>query len=582
MAFFDLHFHPTFKKFITKYEDKLGSQRTIEDLESDIVLKNKVLNWLDKFLLRILNSQSSIKDCIDSDTRLGVASLCNLELGYADSQGFMAELLQSKITDPLDKRYFDTITNREISYYKMMLKELDLYRTICKNDKRVEMICRKNHSNLSQMKNSTKLKLLISLEGSHNLSRYRVGHLMPLKYDEVKDSDSHLPHDSFLESLRQSPKIGTDVVESFKNFMQLLWDNDMDMLCMNMTHVSFISSQDIATHAFAMKMLHHPTFFPLRSGLSKNGERLVKAFSNLELKDKTGNLKKAPVLIDIKHLSLSSRKDLYQFRKNEGITQPLVASHVGVTGYPENLWKSSIFKTKVEKVTTNSYKMQMRKRISGIIQNKAHYFNPWSINLMNEDIIEILNSNGLIGISLDVRILGFPQLLGPKKKGDKEYISKQDFEELFPDLKAIKDSHLAEVKAEDDDEESYPNKQESQILCFTFQIIHILKVAYMYCPKVKNPWDHICVGSDYDGLIEPIQRCTSISNINVFKEALKSKDSGLLTAAEAYYKQNGGVRKIQEELSDPNFLSKVVDKIMFENGERFVNNWLAGKAGAAC
>lgn len=580
MAFFDLHFHPTFKKFLTKYEDKLGSQRSFEELESDIVLKNKTLNWLDKFLLRILNSQTSIKSCLESNTRLGIASLCNLELGYADSQGFMAELLQSKITDPLDKKYFDAITKREISYYKMMLKELDLYRTICKNDKRVEMICRKDHSNLNQMKNSTQLKLLISLEGSHNLSRYRVGHLTPLKYDEVKDSDSHLPHDSFLESLRQSPQIGTDVVESFKNFMQLLWDNGMDMLCMNITHVSFISSQDIATHAFAMKLLHHPTFFPLRSGLSANGKRLVKAFSELELKDKNGKLKKAPVLIDIKHLSLSSRKDLYEFRRKEGISLPMVASHVGVTGYAEELWKSSIYKTKVEEVTTNSYKIQMRKRISGVIKNKPHYFNPWSINLMNEDIKEILESNGLIGISLDVRILGFPQLLGPKKKGDKEYISKQDFEVLFPDIKAVKDSHLAEVKAEEDDEDQYPNKAESQILCFALNVIHVVNVAYMHSPKTKNPWDHICVGSDYDGLIEPLQKCSSIADIDKLKDALLSDDHGLLTAAEAYYKQNGGQRKIKEELADKNFRKKVVDKIMFENGERFVNNWLAGKPGA--
>lgn len=51
----------------------------------------------------------------------------------------------------MDQKYFELVERGEISYYRMMLKELDLYRQISKGDNRVEMICRKLHKNLDSL-----------------------------------------------------------------------------------------------------------------------------------------------------------------------------------------------------------------------------------------------------------------------------------------------------------------------------------------------------------------------------------------------------------------------------------------------
>lgn len=113
--------------------------------------------------------------------------------------------------------------------------------------------------------------------------------------------------------------------------MQLLWDNDMDMMYMTITHLTHIAEQNLATHAFGLKMLQHSAFYPTGNGISRMGYELIKAFSDLKLTDNEGKFVKAPVLADIKHLGLKSRMDLYAFRKSNNIKDPLVASHMGVT-----------------------------------------------------------------------------------------------------------------------------------------------------------------------------------------------------------------------------------------------------------
>lgn len=66
--------------------------------------------------------------------------------------------------------------------------------------------------------------------------------------------------------------------------------------------------------------------------------------------------------------------------------------------------------------------------------NNDFSFNPWSINLMDEDIIEILKSGGILGVSLDVRILGFQSKVGLNMAGDEEYLSTPDFQTHFPQI----------------------------------------------------------------------------------------------------------------------------------------------------
>jgi len=122
------------------------------------------------------------------------------------------------------------------------------------------------------------------------------------------------------------------------------------------------------------------------------------------------------ILIDIKHMSLEARKQYYEILRNEFASEkiPIIMSHGGVTGVsydkmPVVKCKRCCRWTKVE-----YYRPQ------GLDKTK---FNPWSINLYDEEIREIVNSEGLIGLELDARILGSRQ----KKRADlTEYFSRRE------------------------------------------------------------------------------------------------------------------------------------------------------------
>lgn len=579
-SFFDFHFHPIFKKFITQYEPYFPTQRKSHDLEARINLKNFMADKVDDWFLHILQSQSALSDCVRGGTKLGVAALANLEFGFADSKGTMASILKSDFTKPMDRKYFEMVQKGEVSYYRMMLKELDLYRAVCKQNPQIQMICRKNHKNLKDL-NAT-LKLLVSLEGGHNLFRLKIG--QTIVHDSVAQYSAYDQNDSFTKSMNDGPKMGINPIESLKNFMQLLWDNDMDMLYMTVTHLTHVTEQNLATHGFGMKMLKHPSFYPAGNGLTPLGKEFIKACGDLKLTNEKGEKVSAPVLIDLKHLGLKSRQDLYQFREANNIKLPLVASHIGVTGYSTNEWKQAIKNNKSKIYNyqgVRTVEVQTERKACGkwgSIVNNDFSFNPWSINLMDDDIVKVLESNGLLGVSLDVRILGFQAQIGLNTGDTSEYLSTADFQTHFPHI-SLQNLPVEKLETMAVEEESWliPTKEDRHPLCFCFNIIHIVTVGYLRGPEGINPWNHISVGSDYDGLIEPMKVCYNILSIDDLEYNLLK---WLPTAAKAYYDENGGVEFIQKDLKDLTKLKSIVKKIMYENGERFVNNWLKGKPRA--
>lgn len=581
--YFDFHFHPLFKKFITQYEPHFPTNRKNDELVGRIALKNVIAEKVDEIILHILQSQAAIKDCIEGQTHIGISALANLEYGFADSKGATASILKSNFTKPLDQQYFDMVKRGEISYYRLMLKELDLYRAVSQQNPKVQMLCRKLHKNVKDTGTKAQLNLLISLEGGHNLFRLKVG--QTVQPDTIAENQSYKQDDSFTQSMLAGSDMGINPVASFKEFMQLLWDNKMDMMYFTVTHLTHVAEQYLATHGFGMKLLKHPSFYPAGNGITPLGFELIKACNELQLKDDQGNMVAAPVLIDIKHLGLKSRQDLYKYRADNNIKLPLVASHIGVTGYTMNEWKQELKTNKCKVIQhegVRAVEIQMERKNSGkwgSIMNRDFSFNPWSINMMDEDILQVLDSNGLIGISLDVRILGFQALIGLNSGDQSEYLSTADFQTHFPNIH-LHNLPITPTETMQAATESWlvPTKEDRHPLCFCFNIIHIINIGLLRGEEGLNPWNHICIGSDYDGLIEPLKICYDISSIKDLEYNLLK---WLPTAAKAYYDENGGVESIQHELKDLQTLKKLVKKIMYENGARFVNNWLQGKSGAA-
>jgi hypothetical protein len=182
------------------------------------------------------------------------------------------------------------------------------------------------------------------------------------------------------------------------------------------------------------------------------------------------------ILIDINHMSAASRSDFYKNvlrpfnykagNKNRKI--PLIASHTGYSG--------------IDRLEVQIRNAHQDKEVDNFRINK---FLAWGINLTDEDIIEIHQSNGLIGISFDQRILG---------RGPTPWFAHLG-------LKAL-DRRLA-------------------IGLFERTIEQIISVPFAY--HMDDPlriWDTLCLGTGFDGQMDPVNRYPTVLQFKIFEDDL--------------------------------------------------------------
>ena len=300
----------------------------------------------------------------------------------------------------------------------------------------------------------------------------------------------------------------------FKNLDDL--SKDFRLFAMNLCH---FQQQPIANHAFAMQVLNDlQPFYPTARGITPWGFEVIR------------QLYKRGILVDLKHLGHFSRKELYRMRAEEGIQLPLICSHAGVTGISEMERLNYVYE-QPPKDEGPVWKINYLKKW-GHVKDTA--YNMISLNLYDEDIEEIIISGGMIGISLDQRIIGFPgdepllykEAIFPT---DLDYISKMEQDVFFgpqpPDSHQPRPADNEEVMNFDDAANQNAGfTDQLHALYFLNQVLHILWVAKKSKRgiKLKDAAGLICIGSDLDGLINPIDCCMSTAAYADFKNSLLS------------------------------------------------------------
>jgi Membrane dipeptidase (Peptidase family M19) len=183
------------------------------------------------------------------------------------------------------------------------------------------------------------------------------------------------------------------------------------------------------------------------------------------------------ILIDVKHMSKKARNAYYAILasdeyKDEKI--PIVYSH-GACDFEENN----------------------------------------QINLNTTDVLEIYKSEGIIGIEIDQRILGF-----------KNHRSRKNNEAYF-DAKS-----------------------------FWKQVIAIAEHAYDN--DFENPWQCIALGSDYDGIINPLDSFRDSSTVEELR-------NNLIAHLDDYWSSNAKIPKNYKGNS-----SQIIHQIMYQNAFDFI------------
>ena len=538
--FVDIHCHPELKTFLSA---------NIEQNRTDCWQKiniGRLLELIDRVLLgNILGSQSSLSQLSNASGTIALSGMYAIEKAMANGVLFkqfgfnkklwevVRRLKNSNYNNIIDPDLLYRISLPQTSYYSMFLED------------QAHLFNSQMYNNGFKVMNSIndydpgQLNLILTLEGGHNL------------YDQAASTTPNGNMVNNLKALRQSGK---------------------RYLFMSLAHVE---QNTLCTHAYAMKLLHHDDFMPAGQGITSLGEEVIREALTEPRR----------ILIDIKHMSLVARKQYYQILERDYPSEdiPIVISHCGVTGVSWDDKPVVCTKKCCDRVKVLYFKPK------GL---KGTKFNPWSINIYDEEIRKIVDSNGLIGLNLDQRILGAKQ----KRPGERiEYFSPEEFTKhdfRLQLLKSLRSWDLADLLS---DEERQSRRTRLRLLRLLKDIIlnpelitdHAMidnEINDLYNDLRQRPvsprgvkhlcnnilhivrvagdeaWKHISIGSDFDGLISPVHSCTEAGQYAILSGELRIWLPVMARSIRGF--------------PEINSIDQKVDDIMSGNAYRFLRNYL--------
>ncbi len=524
MPIFDFHCHPSMKAMLAPKGQEPNPWNEIKvKAKIKIPIVGEIKISINEFFNEALNSQSSFSQLAIGNVKLiGLALYAleeNIAIGLLDikkvSEGSILQIGVDKLKESKDKK----------NYFQKILKEFDfaLANAIAPN-------------NLG-LASGTRFKMLQSIDD------YRP--------DKEPNTIFCLLIIEGLHCLTNNPT-AINAKDQFINNLDILTQK-CRIFAVNITH---LQQMPFATHASGMQFLKDDLFYPKENGLTTIGKDAIK------------ELYKRKILVDIKHLGWTARLGLYTLRSELVLigkkTPPIICTHAGIAGVSNND-KFNYIKARPKSIENKVWKVQYFKR-KGVVPFSA--FNHSSINLYDEDIIAILSSKGLIGISLDQRIIGYP---GDDQNAfdfpfDEEYVSVNEQKTFFNGLAPTAIHPTIDMdEVLENVENHFPpagSPREAHLYYFWNQIIHILEVAHKNDGlNLDEAVTRICIGSDFDGLINAIDCCTNATQYEAFKTELKF-----------VAKQNGfwEFSIFNKNTFTPSKIDSLVDNIFFNNAFNFL------------
>ncbi len=171
-----------------------------------------------------------------------------------------------------------------------------------------------------------------------------------------------------------------------------------------------------------------------------------------------------PIYLDVKHMSARTRKSYYYQIVQEGMQHmeiPVIASHVAYSGID----------TLDQQIMNMPWEKTDYQPVPGL--------NGWNINMCNEDLYWIIKTKGLFGMNFDERIEGVVST------------AKESTFNAF----ALNIQKMAEA---------------------------ISKMDTLTQAEKEFFWEVLCVGSDFDGYIDPVNAYSTYLDMGKFRTDLQS------------------------------------------------------------
>jgi microsomal dipeptidase-like Zn-dependent dipeptidase len=291
-----------------------------------------------------------------------------------------------------------------------------------------------------------------------------------------------------------------------------------------------------------------------------------------------------PILIDVKHMNLQSRIRYYDMlcdiKNHTGKNIPIIISHVAASGlsldrtffnnnksfsksFTQDRSDSCMFPYK-PKEDAGFGSFSDEKLISKNASKKnlpyVGWLYPWLLNLSDEEINRIFDSDGLIGIMIDQRPLGRSMVNyyseafcdvsekslrydtlynnGDQTKLNKELYDlihtsrstkkkeKRNYEDIIRKKLYIEDwSSYVGIKSKELSIKTFKNNENTELIPEFLEIEPFLRNIFYIVENsgISNStaWNHICFGSDFDGWINPVDPVPLASDVNHLKMLIK-------------------------------------------------------------
>ncbi|MEA3450567.1 MAG: hypothetical protein U9Q83_01540 [Bacteroidota bacterium] len=483
--FADLHIHPTLKSFV--YHNNNNKKK------GNIWFQDKPRKReRDNFFIKY--TQSDFTTLAQAGVKIAFISLYPLEQGWVNSNGtsFITNFLVYIFTKfPI--RQINRIQLKNHNYFKELKSEIKFLKNEIEEAKVVEIDGKKetiyakipkNKIELSRFLNEKNTLIIIpTIEGTNSL---------------YSGNASSVNENNLDDLLKNIDILKNEIPPLFITFAHHFTNG----LC---GHAKSLYGDDGLTAKIIKKFLNQAE--GLEDKINDKGRLVINkllAINSFEGEKRT--------LIDIKHMNEKSRKEFYNIIKNHNYIHPedkipIIASHVGYSGQPTLNAVSNICKANSEFP----------------FKNTCGQFNEARINLTDEDVLNIFESEGIIGINLDQRIIS-------NKKIIEEAKDKFNYKDT-PELKLFWAKQIGD-----------------NIIEMARTIIDNKVENY------KNVWNLFAIGSDFDGFINPVD-----GYITTIEYAELKKHLILVFNDNKYVKNNSFGRKVEE----------IVNNIMFKNAQEF-------------
>lgn len=488
--FADLHCHPTMHQYA--YE-KTGRKRKNNLWYDNPPKERQRKSAYPEYY------QSSMPALARGNVKLIVAALYPLEQSWVSPEligsGVFTDIVASKIVSHLPIKYINEVQSSSFNYFQALKNEYaflkeDSQKPFMFEGENWSYVVARNGKEVKEFLNKENTIVIVpSVEGAHSL----------FSGNAIELIDNQNTADDMLRNIAEIKK----------------WEHPP--LYITLAHHFY---NGLSGHARSIPDGVASLLLDQQVGLNEpvntSGEKVVDCLLGINEYENNG----PRILIDTKHMSVAARiwyyKKITKYNHNRPQKErvPIIASHMGYGSHPTML--ASI-------TTPDTYSEKYE---------ESTLFNPWSINLSDEEIGIIAHSNGLIGLNLDQRILS-----GNKVIKQAEGFSNSD----------IKHNRKNVV-------EFWGNQVAINLLSIIKAIVNDTTLAESI---KKRAWDFVSLGTDFDGMINPIDSCIISDEFNNLREILEEK----LPMIADFESLNQGLS-----------IHDILDKVMYKNVYRFVIN----------